>query len=47
MTQPFGPPREENPHAEDEDPLANVGVEIPDPWDDEAQADWPNEEVEV
>lgn len=22
-----------------------AGEEIPDPWDDEAQTDWPNEEV--
>lgn len=26
--------------APDEDPLEHLGDEIPDPWDDDAQADW-------
>jgi hypothetical protein len=37
----------ENPHQVDEDPEENIGLEIPDPWSDDRQTDWPNEEIEV
>lgn len=30
-----------DPHSVDEDPEGNVGEEIPDPWSDPDQADWP------
>jgi hypothetical protein len=33
--------------APDEDPMDHLGDELPDPWSDEAQDDWANEEVEV
>lgn len=35
-----------NPHEVDEDPEQYIGEEIPDPWDDPKQTDWPmNKEV--
>lgn len=36
-------------HAADphEDPEDHVGKEIPDPWEDSSQMDWPNEVVEL
>ncbi|MBM0203501.1 hypothetical protein JNW90_10530 [Micromonospora sp. STR1s_5] len=30
-----------DPHPVDEDPEAHIGPEIPDPWDDPKQTDWP------
>lgn len=38
-----------DPHADapDEDPGEHIGEKIPDPWDDPAQTDWPNETVGV
>lgn len=39
----------EDPHAAapEENPEDHIGNEIADPWTDEGQQDWPNEEVEV
>lgn len=37
---------ERDPHQEDEDPMDNIGEELPDPWADESAKDWPDEEVE-
>jgi hypothetical protein len=35
-----------DPHpVPDEDPERHIGDEIPDPWADPKQPDWPNEEV--
>jgi hypothetical protein len=31
--------------CEDRDPEEYAGEEIPDPWSDRNQTDWPNEEV--
>lgn len=39
MAQPIPP----NPHASGEDPEEHIGDIIPDPWDDDAQTDWPND----
>jgi len=38
-----------DPHAAapDEDPEQHIGEEMPDPWDDPDQTDWPNESVEL
>lgn len=33
-----------DPHPVDEDPEENIGDEIPDPWSDPEQADWPQNE---
>lgn len=30
-----------DPHPVDEDPENHIGEEIPDPWDDPEQTDWP------
>ena len=35
-----------DPHETDEDVEQNIGEEIPDPWDDADQADWPQNEEE-
>lgn len=39
----------EDPHAAapEENPEDHIGEEIPDPWADEDQDDWDNQEVEV
>jgi hypothetical protein len=34
-----------DPHPHDEDPEDNIGPEVPDPWMDDTQTDWPNEVV--
>lgn len=31
--------------GDDEDPEQHIGDEIPDPWDDKFQTDWPQNEV--
>lgn len=31
-----------NPHEKPEDPEDHIGEQIPDPWDDDDQPDWPN-----
>jgi hypothetical protein len=36
-----------NAHPVDEDPEDHLGEEIPDPWADNEQVDWPNGEVEM
>lgn len=36
-----------NPHPKDEDPEDNIGEELPDPWVDPKQMDWPQNEEEV
>lgn len=36
-----------NPHPVDENPEHFIGETMKDPWDDEAQTDWPNEIVNV
>lgn len=39
---------QENPHpVEDEDPEEHIGEAMLDPWDDDDQPDWPNEEVKI
>jgi hypothetical protein len=37
----------EDPHPVNEDPEDLIGPEIADPWSDDRQTDWPNEEIEV
>lgn len=34
-------------HEVNENPEEHLGAEMPDPWDDEAQTDWPNGSVDV
>ena len=34
------------PHTVDEDVEANIGEELPDPWADPKQTDWPQNEEE-
>jgi hypothetical protein len=46
MTSPTPAP-EVDPHEHDEDPEDHIGEEMPDPWTDDDQPDWPNGEVEV
>lgn len=52
MSEPVdSQPTDENlesvdPDAVDEDPEQCVGEEIPDPWDDEEQTDWPQDDEE-
>lgn len=45
------PVTEENPvdpvHPVNEDPEDHIGRELPDPWDDSEQTDWPNGSVDV
>lgn len=38
-----------DPHASapQEDPEKHIGEEIPDPWIDPEQTDWPNEYVDI
>lgn len=43
---PTGGQMSSDPHPVDEDPEEHIGPEIPDPWDDPEQADWPQEEQE-
>lgn len=40
-------PDDENPHLHDEDALELEGEEMPDPWDDDEQDDWPTETVVI
>lgn len=36
-----------NPHSTNEDPEEHLGKEIPDPWDDETQKDWPTGRIDI
>lgn len=36
----------EEPHEADEDAEENMGDELPDPWEDAEQTDWPKNEEE-
>lgn len=41
------PPTVVDPHEHDEDPEKLMGAVIPDPWADNTQIDWPNNEDET
>ena len=46
-SQPVDTPLEKPAHQVEEDPEQHIGDEINDPWDDEAQPDWPGGFVEL